>query len=735
MNSKVDASIQRSFSTLESIERGLGRIKKLDRQTSDSLSRAVAAVKNSRGHRVLGDVERAVRQCRKAVNDSELLAVRASRLEYKTSRLALDLEVKGVKAPESLAMLHQRNIEAAERANAYLEALAPRLLELQQIHLDATWFYRLDLTLNQLRAGYDTLALSDLAKYAYGPLTPANPRRRALNELLSWGLTSGLESLVELASSHLASITAIGDRAVSSDRELVLRIEGLRSRNELMHPDFFLLVSEAARRKNQDGLLAASSLMTLVKIEGLEDISKLLQVEWLNAALAENELEPVFLNRNYAHKSLLDQIDCTVAEEEFINNGELVSVIVPLFNAEAWIETALRSLAAQTWRNLEVIVVDDCSTDDSLVAARKFAAKDSRFKIIASDRNRGAYGCRNLGMQVATGHFITVHDADDWSHPRKIQLQIEHLRGNPSTVANLSQCARIEEDLTFFAQFGREILRQNSSALLFEKDTVFKKLGYWDEVKFGADTEYHHRIQATFGLDSAPIARLGLLSLTRYHAASLTGGGKNSTVRGIVGARRDYVRKFTDWHNQNADVENGLFLELGVTERPFPIPVASSNSEETVEEFDLVVIGDLATEAVWLEHLIERVVETSGQGKSVALIHLPALENPWGQPAEQVEAILTAGNAIRLNRENAAVAKQLVLHVGALRAKNELLPALTVHQVQVLADHTALELDIQAATGLAREYFELEPELLAFNSEISSQLEAQGHKLHGVWAN
>ncbi len=733
MNSKVDASIERSFSTLESIERGLDRIQKLDRQTSDALSRAQTALKNSRGHRVLGDLERATRQCRKAINDSELLDVRASRLEYKTSRLALDLEVKGAELPNSLGILHERNGEATQRAKSFLAALTPRLSDLQQAYTDATWFYRLDLTLNQLRAGYDTLALSDLAKYAYGPLTPPNPRRRALNELLSWGLTSGVDSLVGLASAHLSSITAVGDKAISSERELVLRIEGLRSRGDFLNPDFFLLVSEAARRKNQDGLLAASSLMSLVKIEGLDDISIKLQVDWLNAALAENELEPLFLNQSYAHKSLLDQVDCHIDEEEFINNGELVSVIVPLFNAEDWIETALRSLAAQTWRNLEVIVVDDCSTDNSLVAARKFAAKDPRFKIIASDKNRGAYGCRNLGMEIATGHFITVHDADDWSHPRKIQLQIEHLRANPSTVANMSQCARIEEDLTFFAQFGREILRQNSSALLFAKETVFSKLGYWDEVKFGADTEYHHRIQATFGADSAPIARLGLLSLTRYHSASLTGGGKNTTVRGIVGARRDYVRKFTDWHKANADVENGLFLERGVTERPFPIPVASANGEENVDEFDLVVIGDLETDSAWLEQLLQNVTEASSRGNSVALIHLPALENPWGQPAEQVEELLTAGHATRLNRENVAGAKQLLVHAGSLRAKNELLPELRVGEVQILLDETSVGLDLAAATQLASTYFGQEPKLIAFNVEVSEQLDLLGHKVHSTW--
>ena len=119
----------------------------------------------------------------------------------------------------------------------------------------------------------------------------------------------------------------------------------------------------------------------------------------------------------------------------------------------------------------------------------------------------------------------------------------------------------------------------------------------------------------------------------------------------------------------------------------------------------------------------------------MALIHLPALENPWGQPAEQVEALLTAGHATRLNRENTAVAKQLLVHVGSLRAKNELLPELKVHEVQILADEFSLDLDLAASASLASSYFGQEPKLIAFNTEVGQQLEGLGHKPHSAWAD
>src|SRR4029450_365704 len=101
----------------------------------------------------------------------------------------------------------------------------------------------------------------------------------------------------------------------------------------------------------------------------------------------------------------------------------LISVIVPAFNAAATIQDSLHSISQQTYRNLEIIVVDDGSTDDTAAVARRHSLGDRRFRIVAQ-RNGGVASARNAGLQASRGAFIAFIDADDLWHPTKIAKQI-----------------------------------------------------------------------------------------------------------------------------------------------------------------------------------------------------------------------------------------------------------------------------------------------------------------------
>lgn len=114
--------------------------------------------------------------------------------------------------------------------------------------------------------------------------------------------------------------------------------------------------------------------------------------------------------------------------------GCTVSVIVPVHNAEPYLAETLRSTLSQTWRDLEIIVVDDGSTDDSLGIARKFAGQGVRVLV---QPNRGASAARNRGLCEATGRFIQFLDADDLLAPDKVEQQMLELQRQPGgTVAN-----------------------------------------------------------------------------------------------------------------------------------------------------------------------------------------------------------------------------------------------------------------------------------------------------------
>jgi glycosyltransferase involved in cell wall biosynthesis len=106
----------------------------------------------------------------------------------------------------------------------------------------------------------------------------------------------------------------------------------------------------------------------------------------------------------------------------------LVSVVIPCFNAAPWLEATLDSVRAQTWRRLEIILVDDGSSDESGKLAERLAGADMR---VLHQKNSGQCAALNLGLAGAQGEFIEYLDADDLLAPDKIALQMARLRELP----------------------------------------------------------------------------------------------------------------------------------------------------------------------------------------------------------------------------------------------------------------------------------------------------------------
>lgn len=95
-------------------------------------------------------------------------------------------------------------------------------------------------------------------------------------------------------------------------------------------------------------------------------------------------------------------------------NNPLVSIIVPVFNAEKYIERCIKSLIFQTYKNLEIILINDCSTDQSEKYCLDFCRKDKRIKYIRNKKNLGIATVRNIGLSEANGKYIMFLDSDDF---------------------------------------------------------------------------------------------------------------------------------------------------------------------------------------------------------------------------------------------------------------------------------------------------------------------------------
>ncbi|WP_166921432.1 glycosyltransferase family 2 protein [Flavobacterium poyangense] len=110
--------------------------------------------------------------------------------------------------------------------------------------------------------------------------------------------------------------------------------------------------------------------------------------------------------------------------------SELVSVIIPTYNTEKFIRATLESVQNQSYSNWEAILVDDASTDQTVVIIEEFAQKDSRIKLFKLTENSGNGFARNTALEKATGKYIAYLDADDLWFPEKLEKQIRFLKAN-----------------------------------------------------------------------------------------------------------------------------------------------------------------------------------------------------------------------------------------------------------------------------------------------------------------
>ncbi|MFY0615237.1 MAG: glycosyltransferase family 2 protein, partial [Hyphomicrobiaceae bacterium] len=125
-----------------------------------------------------------------------------------------------------------------------------------------------------------------------------------------------------------------------------------------------------------------------------------------------------------------------------ISSMPRVSVVIPLYQTEAYIEQALRSVLAQSFTDFEALVIDDGSQDRGPEIARSFA--DPRVKVI-TQANRGLAGARNSGIRLACGEYIALLDADDLWHPTKLERHVAQLDGDPSIDVSFSASRLIDE--------------------------------------------------------------------------------------------------------------------------------------------------------------------------------------------------------------------------------------------------------------------------------------------------
>ena len=340
----------------------------------------------------------------------------------------------------------------------------------------------------------------------------------------------------------------------------------------------------------------------------------------LSAVLERRGLEPLRM-RDEAAPLALGNLDAAPAPRGLPSMGR-VSVIVPAYRAEASLAVALRSLSAQSYPDLEVLVVDDASPDATFEVARALAREDPRIRPIRAPRNGGAYAARNLGLARATGAFVTTHDADDWSHPRRIETQLRAFLRDPLLMACTVDWARVRADLrpTTGWRLGDGVLHMAYSSLMLRREAA-DRLGPWDEVRAGADATHLWRAQAAFG--RAAVAHLATgapLALGLDEAGSLTRAGPTHLVTNYHGPRRLYREAVRHHMRSAADPLD----PAGRTATLAKVPPEMRGAAAPPGPLDLCLAGDLFETGV-VARMAAILADPALADVRIGILHEPTL--------------------------------------------------------------------------------------------------------------
>lgn len=211
------------------------------------------------------------------------------------------------------------------------------------------------------------------------------------------------------------------------------------------------------------------------------------------------------------------------------NDKTLVTVIIPVYNTQDTIIDSIASILNQTYKNIEIIIINDSSTDDSLNKIRSI--NDNRIIIYNNIENYGTYKSINIGLKMSTGNYILLHGSDDYVMTDCVEKLVTKLKKS-----NINMC---------YSNWLRgTILQKSPEGSFMFKRKILNSLGFFDNTRIAGDSEFIDRYKLKYNNELIYVN--DILNMASVRGSSLTNSTRTKYSSNI---RRNYVVSYKVYHN------------------------------------------------------------------------------------------------------------------------------------------------------------------------------------------
>lgn len=243
-----------------------------------------------------------------------------------------------------------------------------------------------------------------------------------------------------------------------------------------------------------------------------------------------------------------------------------VSIIMPNYNCGRFIEETINSVLAQTYEDWELLVVDDCSTDNSIEIIKSYCDKDERIRLFVNESNSGAAASRNYALREATGKWIAFLDSDDLWLPKKLEKQLAFMteRDYAFSFTKYRQINEASRSLEKVVTGPKKITQKQMKycccymgclTVMYDAERVgvvqidpsIRKRNddaMWLKVRKFADAYYLDELLAEYRVRKGSISHQGRLNLVKYHYRLYRVGEKMNPLNAFYCTVRNIVKVF-----------------------------------------------------------------------------------------------------------------------------------------------------------------------------------------------